>query len=126
MLMVEAARLLWIPTQPLDSATGIRKRVSSCGAYSQAERNPCFRPEALYIGSSGIRCGNSRTASCHGGWTPFASRLLELKTFFNLNQGHFLHTSRWWWGGGGEERGGMVAAAGDKKGSGLGSVRAKT
>ena len=98
MLMAEAARPLWIPTQPLDSATEFRKRVSSCGAYSQAERNPCFRPEIPYIGSSGIRCGNSRTATCHVGGG----------------------------GGGGEERGGMVAAAGDKKGTGLGSVRAKT
>ena len=29
MRMVEAARFLWIATQPLDSATGTRKRVSS-------------------------------------------------------------------------------------------------
>ena len=60
MRMVEAARLLWIATQPLDSATGIRKRVSSCGAYLQAERNLCFRPEALNTSGSGC---NSRSGS---------------------------------------------------------------
>ena len=43
--MVEAARLLWIATQPLDSATGIRKRVSSCGSTQpiQPPEPPFYR-----------------------------------------------------------------------------------